>query len=208
MTTSTAFDATAPRPDDPRQVEAPPVMASWNDAFWKLAATAERPELGPGPRTGVLDRPDLESRLAQLASAQPLPSEIGLRLRATALLYHDHHDAAHDLVQDLSDRDGALIHAILHRREPDYWNAKYWFRRIDVHPVYLALGRRLATLPAPPNGEPLVRDLTLPGAFDPFAFVDLCEQVERSPAEAPIVRWLREVQQAEFEELVTHLASQ
>lgn len=183
-------------------------MASWNAAFWKLAATAEPPELGPGPRPGVLDRRDLESRLTQLASAHPVPPEIQLRLRATALLYHDHHDAAHDLVQDLADRDGALIHAILHRREPDYWNAKYWFRRIEVHPVYLALGRRLPGLPAPPEGRPLVRELTLPGAFDPFAFVDLCEREERSPAGTPLVRWLRGVQQAEFEELVNHLAAQ
>jgi len=183
-------------------------MPSWSDAFWKLAATAEPPELGPGPRSGVLDRRDLESHLDRLAEAYPVQPDIALRLRATALLYHDHHDPAHDLVQDLSDPDGALIHAILHRREPDYWNAKYWFRRIEVHPVYLALGRRLPTLSAPPDGQPLIRELTLPGAFDPFAFVDLCEQVERRPAETPIVRWLRGVQQAEFEELVTHLAAQ
>jgi hypothetical protein len=53
----------------------------------------------------------------------------------------------------------------------------------------------------------MARQLTLPGAFDPFAFVDLCEQVARRPVTDPQVTWLRRVQQAEFEAVAEHLLS-
>lgn len=38
-------------------------------------------------------------------------------------------DAAHDLVQDLSTKDAAWIHAYLHRKEGDEGNAMYWYNR-------------------------------------------------------------------------------
>ena len=173
--------------------------------FWKWASTPEPPYLGPGSRPGVMDRRELVTRVDRFAAEKGLSSDGALRLRAATLLYHDHHDPAHDIVQDLSDADGALIHAILHRREPDYWNAKYWFRRVDMHPVYLSLGRRLRDRPVAEGQEALARRLTLPGAFDPFAFVDACEQEERSVDSAPVVLWLRSIQHSEFEELVAHL---
>lgn len=36
---------------------------------------------------------------------------------------------AHALIQDLEDKDAAWIHAYLHRKEGDNWNADYWYRR-------------------------------------------------------------------------------
>ncbi len=175
------------------------------ESFWASARTAEPPELGPGPRRPVLSTRQIEARLDGFGEEFSVEPDALLRLRATALLYHDHHDAAHDIVQDLPDQDAALIHAILHRREPDYWNARYWFRRFHAHPVYLSMGRRLSSMAKSPTQAEWARQLTLPGAFDPFAFVDRCEAVERSPITDPAVVWLREVQQAEFEELVEHL---
>lgn len=37
--------------------------------------------------------------------------------------------AAHDRLQDANDRDGAWVHAYLHRKEGDLSNAGYWYRR-------------------------------------------------------------------------------
>lgn len=44
-------------------------------------------------------------------------------------------DAAHDLAQDMGGRDGALLHAYLHRVEGDLPNASYWYRRAG-EPVF------------------------------------------------------------------------
>ena len=36
---------------------------------------------------------------------------------------------AHEIAQDVDDRDGAWVHAYLHRREGDEANAGYWYRQ-------------------------------------------------------------------------------
>ena len=38
-------------------------------------------------------------------------------------------DTAHSIVQVMSDVNAMWIHAYLHRKEPDIWNAKYWYNR-------------------------------------------------------------------------------
>jgi len=38
-------------------------------------------------------------------------------------------DKAHEIVQDDNSRDAAWIHAYLHRKEGDDWNAGYWYRK-------------------------------------------------------------------------------
>ncbi len=37
-------------------------------------------------------------------------------------------NSAHDLIQDLQDKNAAWIHAYLHRKEGDVANADYWYR--------------------------------------------------------------------------------
>ncbi len=39
---------------------------------------------------------------------------------------------AHDLVQDIETKDAAWIHAYLHRKEGDQWNAGYWYRKAGM----------------------------------------------------------------------------
>ena len=36
---------------------------------------------------------------------------------------------AHDLVDSLPGAEAAWVHAYLHRKEGDLWNADYWYRR-------------------------------------------------------------------------------
>jgi hypothetical protein len=36
---------------------------------------------------------------------------------------------AHELAQEVDSRDGAWVHAYLHRKEGDIDNARYWYRR-------------------------------------------------------------------------------
>jgi len=38
-------------------------------------------------------------------------------------------DKSHETVQDLETSDAAWVHAYLHRKEGDLWNADYWYRR-------------------------------------------------------------------------------
>ena len=38
-------------------------------------------------------------------------------------------DKAHTIAQDITGPEGAHIHAYLHRKEGDQWNAQYWYNR-------------------------------------------------------------------------------
>ncbi|WP_457290162.1 hypothetical protein [Pedobacter sp. UYP24] len=37
--------------------------------------------------------------------------------------------SAHDIIDQLNDAASANVHAYLHRKEGDTWNADYWYRR-------------------------------------------------------------------------------
>lgn len=56
--------------------------------------------------------------------------------RAALHILNDDLGNAHRIVQDVEDADGYLLHAILHRREGDWENARYWFARTGDHPAY------------------------------------------------------------------------
>jgi hypothetical protein len=62
------------------------------------------------------------------AQANP-PAGLGAALEA---LWHDAHgdwETAHTLAQEAAGRDGAWVHAYLHRKEGDEPNAGYWYAR-------------------------------------------------------------------------------
>lgn len=65
-----------------------------------------------------------------LKSDQP-PRDLSVPL--TALWYDGKGkwDQAHQKVDHLNDATSALIHAYLHRKEGDIWNADYWYRKAE-----------------------------------------------------------------------------
>ena len=38
-------------------------------------------------------------------------------------------ESSHKIAQEINSKEGALIHAYLHRKEGDMYNAEYWYRR-------------------------------------------------------------------------------
>ena len=65
---------------------------------------------------------------ASLSSSSPPAGATPLLLA----LWHDARgewDAAHRVAQDVETRDGAWVHAYLHRKEGDAGNAAYWYHR-------------------------------------------------------------------------------
>jgi hypothetical protein len=66
----------------------------------------------------------------------------------------NHLDRSHRISQTLDTAEGSFWHAIMHRRERDYANSKYWFRRVSQHLVFARIASN----------------------WDPFEFVDLVEE--------------------------------
>jgi hypothetical protein len=152
-----------------------------------LAAAPPFNDLGPGkPIQAVRTR--LESLDLDAAFA---PHKIVDRAMAQACLAglwlrFDFLDESHTISQELHSPTGSFWHGIMHRREPDYENAKYWFRRVGKHPIFEALAktvRNLATEAAGKRSAPaLARDtefLSSNACWNPFDFVDLVAATNR-----------------------------
>ena len=95
-------------------------------------------------------------------------------------LLFDFLDESHAVSQGISTPSGSFWHGIMHRREGDFSNAKYWFRKVGEHPVY----EQLAVAAKEQS-------------WDPFGFVDACEEAIRQGGAAAVR--CRELQQLEWE---------
>lgn len=154
-------------------------------------------DLGPGPRAGVCSEAEI-IKVVSGASISPARRDV---VKALLLLWNDHHDVAHASVQDLETADASLVHAILHRREPDFGNAGYWFRRVGQHPSYAALA---AAASGVVTGH-LAAALVPGGRWDAMAFVAACERALRPGADPSTHTVLRRIQGIETSALLAHL---
>jgi len=130
-------------------------------------------------------------------------------IRAGVAQLNDLLEESHNLAQSIEgDPDGDYWHAIMHRREPDYGNAKYWFRHVGRHPVFAQLAPRAAEIL---NNAPAdIRShwspkLKVDSSWDPFAFVDLCEAAARDE-DSPLGLTARRIQWLEMLLLLKHCA--
>lgn len=157
------------------------------------AALAEWPELAPQSPA----KPWLKLAIQSVEGSTPRQTTL---FKAGLYLLHDYLDESHAQSQSMEgDRDADLWHAIMHRREPDYGNAKYWCRRVGSHPVHEALA---------PLAVPILADAGVAGfsaeKWDSIKFVDLCERVANE--DSPANRAAREVQWLEMNLHLAHCA--
>jgi hypothetical protein len=111
--------------------------------------------------------PSIESGTAAGAIAKEASSHekhaLKRRLLEAFLLYAlDDIHAAHSIFQEEDNFFGSYGHGMMHRREGDFWNANYWFRRA---------------------GNP--RRLCFPENRSPHEITGLCEKSLKSPSTLP-----------------------
>jgi hypothetical protein len=141
-----------------------PLMDIYTPFIAELLAVPCRMPLGPGtPDRAAADK--LRSRdLAAVFTPETVGQSAMARACLAALwLRFGCLDESHGISQELDTPEGAFWHAILHRREPDPANSKYWWRKVGSHPVLQQLVEQ-----APVVGYHYT---------DPFTFVDRCERV-------------------------------
>jgi hypothetical protein len=97
-------------------------------------------------------------------------------------LLHDFLSESHTISQGIATTSGCYWHGIMHRREGDYNNAKYWLNRAGRHPVAGEMSKLTKS-----SGQP----------WDPCRFVDVCERAVRRGVASELAE-LQELQQREW----------
>jgi hypothetical protein len=141
----------------------------------------------------VFDRPApalAHQLLDQVQPSELLSAPAALPGAADAMLaglwlWHDGLDECHRIVQKPSDEGDATFafwHAIMHRREGDFSNSKYWYARAAEHPALQILAAQAgAVVNQAPADKTLLR-LTAAG-WNPNALVDLAQAVHGDEAD-------------------------
>jgi hypothetical protein len=156
---------------------------AYGPVFGPLLQDAPLNELGPGSAIAEMEK-QLQAVSLKTAFA---PHAVVDRTMAQACLAglwlrYDFLDQSHGISQEIHNPSGSFWHGIMHRREPDYDNAKYWFRRVGRHhvfaPLYIAAKEISELTPSEPGVESFRRQTE----WDSFAFVDLIKESTRRPA--------------------------
>jgi hypothetical protein len=174
----------------------------------ELLTPAREPPLGPGePNRGAFAQLKALSTESLGTGQRVVNRSMAEACLAGLWLYHDFLDEAHAISQEIHTPSGSFWHAIVHRREGDYDNAKYWFRRVGSHAVFEPL--RTAAAMAASQGQQLDASagyLVTQGAWDPFRFVDLCRACvgRANPAETSTAALCRNIQSREWQLLFDH----
>jgi hypothetical protein len=128
---------------------------------------------------------------AKLAGEGQISGTAAFRLVRGGLFYAlDDLDGCHSLFQDVHSDLGSYWHGMMHRREGDFDNARYWFRRAGTLPVFGALHGEVASFSP---------EMAKQFSWDPYLFTGLCEQTRYGAEDAR--GELQRLQLAEFETL-------
>ncbi|NGP44493.1 hypothetical protein G4V62_05790 [Bacillaceae bacterium SIJ1] len=115
-------------------------------------------------------------------------------LRSALLLWNDDLYASHELSQKIEQPTGSFLHGVMHRREGDFSNANYWFRRAGVHEIYPELNKH-ASEHLPDFNK---------SAWDPVAFVEEVEKAT-SQKDAVLIVKCQEVQRIEMDLIIQYI---
>ena len=132
---------------------------------------AKLPSLGSGPQNPDLAR-ILQQNQQLLAPGQSLTHNDLLALRAALWLLAGDLDQSHSISQNLQTPLGSFWHGVMHRREGDFSNAKYWFQRCTKLPFLRDIAMQV-------NNDTIASQLEFEDGWCPFQFVDKCQAVNR-----------------------------
>ena len=137
-----------------------------------------------------------------LASGAVRSAEDADAMMAGLWLWHDWPDESHTISQGLHGATGSFWHAIMHRREGDFSNAKYWYARCADHPVLPSLNAKASAILNPLPADKSLLRLTGNG-WNANAFVDFVERVHDRPND-PHHRLAVALQRLEWRVLFDH----
>ena len=112
---------------------------------------------------------------ARIFGPQTLAPDAPVALvRVGLFYYHNALDDSHKQAAKSAGDIAAYWHGMVHRREGDFENARYWMRRAGEQPVFQEMQARAS------DGSP---HMSRQPNWDPFLFIHLCEQYKYGETE-------------------------
>lgn len=160
--------------------------------------------LGPDRDPGALSESEVRSKTSEALKAEGISGTGASLVMSAALLMHDHLDSSHSISQDISSASGSMLHAVMHRREPDYGNARYWWNRTGNHPCFDQLAQSVTDLLSDEGADVLQNQLLTNGSWDAYAMNDLVANAERGRSDETTRDLLKKVQRLEIQSLLEY----
>ncbi|NND98508.1 MAG: hypothetical protein HKN47_14405 [Pirellulaceae bacterium] len=150
---------------------------------------AVQPGLADGPVNesvmAILNSGDMERHLG--SEVGPISGPIAQCCISGLWLLAGDIDRSHAISQNLSSAEGSFLHGIMHRREQDFGNAKYWFRKVGEHSVFFEIAANAGEI-----------------YTDPFDFVDACSDAVRNGVDK---ERCQDAQWIEWQYLMAHIVA-
>lgn len=132
---------------------------------------------------------------AEISDARPVASPPMFSLVRAGLLYAlDAIDESHRIIQAVDGDESAYCHGMVHRREGDFYNARYWFSRAGTLSSFGSIHRAASAVSSVVAAQ---------ANWDPYLFTGLCEQERFGDTE--MRGELVKLQRIEFEVLFDYL---
>ncbi|NOV00811.1 hypothetical protein [Paenibacillus planticolens] len=153
---------------------------------------------------------------ANMTQGTPEQEMYGMAIKAGLYLLNESLDKSHDIAQEITNATGSYWHALMHRMEGDYSNAKYWFNDVGHHPIFsnlIACVRDYLTVKdlADLDNEALRQKLevliTSP-VWNPCVFIDVVELQVSLVQNSTVDSWLRHIQRYEMQLLLQYCYEQ
>jgi hypothetical protein len=169
-----------------------------SDGLRHLLEVPSLARIGPERREGIAAVNTIRAKVEETKNLTYSRKPLVLGL---LFLWHDHLNESHEISQDLETAEGSLLHGMMHRREPDYWNSKYWFRRAGTHSIHEAMTQPVREFLDQSNAPEVACAVLGSGKWDPLGFVDACQHASGGPH--PVLERLQQIEFLTFFDYLT-----
>lgn len=153
---------------------------------------------------------------AMITEGSPEQLPYGLAIKAGLFLLNESLDKSHEIAQEITNATGSYWHALMHRMEGDYSNAKYWFNDVGHHPIFSNLIQCVRDNLSHKDFMELENEalrhklevLVTSPVWNPYVFIDVIE-IQVSLVQNPTIdSWLRNIQRSEMQLLLQYCYEQ